>query len=164
MYLRVLIFLLIASAPPYSADERVVPDFDGHTTAALETADHHQKYWKLNTTIPVAAEIPLAAKFHQTRNLPPLHASLSSLGGRGGHPYTYKQLMNEGETMKDAEILKDYQSPSEIGLQPCHSSPSYLDYTSASCSTLSLTASSSHRRVRKMKKAQAKDFKWKHKH
>lgn len=71
----------------------------------------------------------------------------------------YTRLKSEEEMMRNAEMSREYQSPSEIGLQSC---PSYLDYTSGSCS--SLTTPSGHRRVRKMKKAQAKELRWKYKH
>ena len=84
-------------------------------------------------------QTPPIIELPQTRKLPPLNATV---------------------------LVPRVAKYTNENLYPSQSTPSYLDCTSGSCPSLQLTAAtSSHRRVKKVKKAQtiARDYMWKHK-
>ena len=149
------------NAPSYLADfERKVPvRGDPEITRVEDNLSQHQK-----RSIVSAAKISLASELSKTKILPPIgitdpDTSRGRGGGRKGPPY---KRFTSAAAMLSQTVMSPI--PSEDCLQSSHSSPGILSYTTGSCSSLRSASAVSHRRVRKMKKEQTKDLKWKRKH
>lgn len=148
--------IIVRAAPSLLEDRQLTKTSDGAATDILNRLHPYQK--TSTTTIPHAVGVPQARTIHV---LPPIMypTDIKRDRWRRGEKHMYN---SEAEILRNSSASQS--SLESCSLQPCRSSPGYIDCTSGSCSSLRLSGSASHRRVRKLKKIQTKDsLKWKHK-